>query len=557
MSISFILQALLVFLWTLAIVFFVLHRGRAYLMYFQQEEYDGSRFRHWLKDRHGRDRLTSLAAILAGGLSFGAAYGLSWLDTPALMILIAGLYEGFRRSRKALLTAKKPLVSTERARRILAVYLALMAFLGSGFLIIAHWQPVPLIAMLVLFSLIAAQIAPYALLAANRLLSPFEQRVKARYLGEAKEKLAHLQPYIIAITGSYGKTSTKSILAHILSSAAPTLATPGSINTDMGITRVVREQLKPDHRYFIVEMGAYGPGSIARLCRLAPPKLAIITAVGWAHYERFKTVDRVFDAKFEMADAARANGGKTIVNRDAVPQNKLDERLSRDDSLILVKTNPHAEAVHETITGLSVQSAKQDRDGISLVINGSDFGEISLRAPLYGLHQGQNIACATAAALQMGMPISSIKAALATVPQSRHRLEVIEAKGITIIDDAYNSNPSGFASGLELLDILQKPGGRRLLITPGMVELGSRHDEEHRTLGELAGQHVDIALIVTPERILSFIEGFNSRKNDQAQLLRFATQDEAQNWIKDHARADDVILYENNLPDLYEQLPGF
>src|ERR1700683_3694665 len=123
---------------------------------------------------------------------------------------------------------------------------------------------------------------------------------------------------VIAVTGSYGKTSVKHILGHVLETAAPTLITPGSVNTAMGIARVIRERLQPHHRYFVVEMGAYGPGSIRRLCALTPPKMGIVTAIGMAHYERFKSLEAVAAAKFELAEAVAANGGKTIAAADVL-----------------------------------------------------------------------------------------------------------------------------------------------------------------------------------------------------------------------------------------------
>src|SRR6202050_4878731 len=121
---------------------------------------------------------------------------------------------------------------------------------------------------------------------------------------------------VIAVTGSYGKTSVKHILGHVLETAAPTLITPGSVNTAMGIARVVRERLQPHHRYFVVEMGAYGPGSIRRLCALTPPKMGLVTAIGMAHYERFKTLETVAAAKFELAEAVAEQGRTLLAGAD-------------------------------------------------------------------------------------------------------------------------------------------------------------------------------------------------------------------------------------------------
>lgn len=554
MTATYFANTVLLVLLLLALPVFIYQRGLAYLMFFQQEEYDRQRFLIWLKQAQARDRITSLAAILAGVIGFGGAYGQAWTSPVMALIVLTGLIEGIRRSILPRRHAKKALVMTKRARRILMVYMVFSILLGATLWLATNlWQTAPDddILLLTLMVLILAQSAPYLLTAANGALSPFESRVRKRFLKEAKDKLTRLDPHIIAITGSYGKTSTKSILAHILSGAAPTLATPGSVNTEMGITRIVREQLNPDHRYFIVEMGAYGPGSIARLCRLCPPSDGIITAVGWAHYERFKSEQTVFDAKFELADAVRAANGAIVINEDAISREMLATRTGRTGETFL-------SVGHDERACLRLLDVTQTANGLTLKIASDKLGTTELRAPLYGTHQAMNILAATALCLHLGLSIDAIRAALANTPQARHRLEVIARGDITIIDDAYNANPAGFASGLALLDILRKsPNGRRILISPGMVELGARHEEEHARIGKLAAQHVDIALIVTPDRISSFVEAFLTHKPDSAHLMRFERQADAEDWIKANAQPGDAILYENNLPDLYEAHPVF
>lgn len=517
-------------------------RLRGYLLFFQQEEYDRRRFLRWLRETGARDRATSLAALVAGVLLFA---GEAIPRAVPMLLLVAGLAEGMRRSLRPTAGAKKALAMTARARRI-----HLLAFgLGTS-LAVALQAAAGMTGAggAVLAVLVAAQAAPFLLPLADALLAPFERRVKARFRAEAVDKLARLEPFVIGITGSYGKTSVKHILHHILSAAAPTLMTPGSVNTEMGITRVVREKLTPEHRYFIVEMGAYGPGSIARLCRLAPPGLGVITAVGLAHYERFRSVEAVFHAKFELADAVAAAGGTTVVAADAVPPELLAARLAaRPEGIRTVGTSgaPRLAAARQTPAGLELDLAGEGEPATTLAV------------PLHGEHQADNVLVAVAAARELGLPMETIRAALATMPQIRHRLEVSRGGGIAVIDDAYNSNPKGFAAALALLDTLVGPGGRRILVTPGMVELGARHEEEHARLGALAARHVDLALVVTPERIEGFVAAFLAGKGENAELLRFARQAEAETHVRALLRPGDAVLYENNLPDLYEARPRF
>lgn len=537
--------------------FFSLRRLLTFLHIFQQEEYDNRRFTAWLGDRRAFDRRASLALAAAGvaALVLGALAG-GWALAALLLAaaaVLAGLGAAEADPRR---TGKKPLALTLRARRILGLAWALGIVAAAGAAaVLAVWSPGGAAAVVAatLAGIVLVQVQPLLLTAANRLLAPYERRVNDRFLGEARDALARLRPTVVAITGSYGKTSTKQILAHVLSTVAPTLATPGSVNTPLGIARIVREQLKPQHRFFIAEMGAYGPGSIARLCDLAPPDLAAITAVGDAHYERFRSLETVADAKFEIATAALARGGHVVVNADQVERRFHGPRVAgAPGSFTLVTTD--AGLAEPGADAYVIQDAEQTVEGIALTLRHGGESH-RLAAPLYGLHHCANVAVAFVLARRLGVPAESIAAALRSTPQVQHRLQVIRAEGRpTLIDDAYNSNPVGFASALALLDRLgAASGGRCVLVTPGMVELGARHDAEHLRIGKLAGDVVDLALVIGPERIPSFLDGFGQGSREGRALHRFPSFAEAKRWLDANAARDDVVLIENDLPDLYER----
>lgn len=558
-------------------LWFALERGKTLMMIFQQEEYDDVRFISWFKDNKAYDRRASLwliSAILVGAISHTSLTGevgsaLTYAAFLVWPLITLAFVHGALLSRAARKSSKKPLVMTARVKRINLVYLALTAGVlalitlasylapkgahyavqidmdGIGFVSLHYnWQLIFAAVMLLVF----VQLAPVLMVVANKLLEPAEERVKAGFRAEAIEKFAKLQPKVIAITGSFGKTSTKHILNHILEAAAPTLATPGSVNTDMGITRVIREQLDEKHQFFIVEMGAYGPGSIARLCRLTPPDVGLITAVGAAHYERFKTLETVARAKFELAEAVFEKHGEVVVNKDGIAPDLLTERMT---------AVPGTYRVVGTEAEVAISDYRLTADGIEVTVQ--DAGEKhTLKAPLFGRHQAGNIALAAVSAHALGLPWAAIKGALASMPQIRHRLEVTKTPGgATIVNDAYNSNPVGFEAALECLDVLKGEKGRRILVTPGMVELGDKHDEEHASLGRLAAQHCDVILVVTPERIPTFLEGVSASNNGNTTVMTFSKQADAEAWVNSHWQAGDVILFENNLPDLYEAVIRF
>jgi len=515
-------------------VVFAARRLLTYLHLFQQEEYDNGRFLAWLWRERAFDRRLSLVllAILAAHVVLQRWALLDGVFAAAVGITCVSLAILERDPRK---TAKKPLAMTSRAKRIYAIALALCAVLGLLAALASEF---------VLGWIIAVQLVPLTLAGANLLLRPFEAQVQRRYWREAHEKLRRLDPLVIGITGSYGKTSVKHILGHVLETAAPTLITPGSVNTAMGIARVVRERLQPHHRYFVVEMGAYGIGSIRRLCALTPPRLGIITAIGKAHYERFKTLDAVAQAKFELAEAARDNGGTVIVAADTLEFACPREFLEHHRDIVVT--------VGDGANDLAIASLHQEPDGIVARVawRGTDY---ELRAPLYGLHQGRNIALVFAAACSLGLPPEDVITSLKSTPQIAHRLELKrQGDGTIVIDDAYNSNPVGFASALGLLDVLRRPDGRRILVTPGMVELGSEHEAEHARIGRLAAEHVDVLLAVAPHRVAPLVHAF-SEAAPQRQVVSCAGFAEARLWLDKNLGGRDVVLIENDLPDLLER----
>jgi UDP-N-acetylmuramoyl-tripeptide--D-alanyl-D-alanine ligase len=514
---------------------FAARRLLTYLHIFQQEEYDGPRFLAWLWRERASDRRVSLAlvALFIVELILSGGIAPHWLFVALVGVLCLGAAMIERDPRK---TAKKPLAMTARAKRIYAIALMLLAIVGIAAALTTNW---------VAIWLVPVQLVPLALVIANLILSPFEARVQRRYWDEARAILQRHDPIVIGITGSYGKTSVKHILGHVLETAAPTLITPGSINTAMGIARIIRERLAAHHRYLVVEMGAYGIGSIRRLCELTPPKLGIITAIGKAHYERFKSLDAVAKAKFELAEAARDNGGSAIVAADTLEFAWPREFVARHRDRVV---NVGAEATADLV----IDSLRQEADGIIAEVQwrGSRY---LLRAPLYGLHQGRNVALAFAAACTLGLVPEDVVAALRSTPQIAHRLEVKrQGDGAILIDDAYNSNPVGFASALDLLDVLRQPEGRRILVTPGMVELGSEHEAEHARIGRLAVQHVDVLLAVAPHRVEPLATAFAAAAPER-EIVPCPTFAEARHWLERNLGRRDVVLIENDLPDLYER----
>ena len=513
---------------------FAAKRLLTYTHAYQQEEYDSPRFFSWMVSNLVFDKRLSILVIIASGI---------WVLMPREPILYSFiLFAGFTfiatREKDPRVIAKKKLAITNRVKRILFIAFPIIALIGL----------VALISGAVPLWLLAIHVIPFTLMIGNAALQPFENRIQKGFWDEAHDKLANSEVKTIAITGSFGKTSVKHILGHILSMAAPTLITPGSVNTPMGIARIVRERLNERHKYFICEMGAYGKGSIERLCRLAPPKLSMVTAIGHAHYERFKSLDTVAETKYEIAEAAIANEGTTIIHQNTMKFNHAKNMVeAHPDHFVIVGEGSEStfsiNNISQTMTGLQVRVSYQGKN-------------YTLNAPIFGLHHGDNIALAFAAACALGLKPDDVAIALKSTPQISHRLEVKPnaLNGGTIIDDAYNSNPQGFRAALDALDALGREK-RRILVTPGMVELGEAHDERHKELGRYAAARCDIAIVINAPRIQTFVNAFHQAKSGTQEIYAMASFAEAEAWLTQNMSANDIVLLENDLPDIYENVP--
>ncbi|MBU1262741.1 UDP-N-acetylmuramoyl-tripeptide--D-alanyl-D-alanine ligase [bacterium] len=368
------------------------------------------------------------------------------------------------------------------------------------------------------------QLASLNLVLANILIWPTEKLINLRYLIMAKKKLKRLKPKVIGITGSYGKTSTKHILAHILSQKYKVLATPESYNTLMGICKVINNNLLPEHQIFIVEMGAYKRGDIKELCDLVKPEIGILTGIGLQHLERFGSVENIRKTKFELIESLPKDG-IAILNSGCKYCQKFQPK---------VKTIRY---------GGQEKGIRVSAEGLSFSVNG-----ITFQTSLLGSHNLQNILSAIACARELKMTLEEIQRAVFSLPQIPHRLQLIKTPTSIIIDDAYNSNPVG---AKEALFLLSQFSGRKILVTPGMIELGEKEYEENRLFGEEAAKTCDVVILVGKKRTKAIADGLLSAGFSKDNLFVVKSLDEARDKLSQIR--GDVILFENDLPDNYDE----
>ena len=356
------------------------------------------------------------------------------------------------------------------------------------------------------------------------MLGPIEGRLGERWVTLAKARLAASRARVVAITGSYGKTTTKGYLGHVLSGRFRTLVTPASYNNRMGLARAINEHLAPGIEVFVAEMGTYGPGEIADLCTFVPPEVAVITAIGPVHLERFGSIEAIVAAKREILGPARV----AVINVD-------------DDLLARVAEE---EAANRKVVRVSAQDAAADVSVVdqTLRIGATEYGLVGPEVfPM-------NLACAVGAAIELGLPPHEMARRLADLPVAPHRRQIATSEGgIVIVDDTYNSNPEGAIAGLESL--MAVPGnGRKVVVTPGMVELGARQDEENQHFASLAVSQVSDLVVVGQTNRSALLRGAATGK---ATVTVVTSRAEAVNWVRSHLGPGDAVLYENDLPDHY------
>ena len=427
---------------------------------------------------------------------------------------------------------KKQFVITARIKRLYGfnfVLLGIAAYFISrtGNVFLASLWPV----------LLPAWIAACGLVAWG-----LEKIISEAYFRSARKKLLSQKDLIrIGITGSYGKTSVKQFLGTILEEKYAVLITPKSFNTPMGVTRTIRERLLPSHQVFIAEMGARHVGDIKELCRLVKPEIGILTSVGPQHLDTFKTVERVTKTKYELIDALPA-GGPSFFADDGAICRKLYEQTPEPKTLVALLPGD---------ADLWCEDIAVSPDGSAFTLCFKDGERLQVTTGLLGEHNIQNIVLAAAVAKNLGLSGQQILRGIRRIEPVKSRMELIKVpNSYTIINDGFNANP---ISAKAALDILSKFPKRRIIITPGMVELGAEEAAFNKTFGSQIAEAADIAIIVGKKRVQPILDGLNEAGFPQEAVYRVDSLEESTKVLQTLVQKTDTVLYENDLPDNYQE----
>jgi len=423
--------------------------------------------------------------------------------------------------------SKTPLKFTKRVCRMLFCILIFESLIW--FLILYYVS----VWWIILLDLIVNLIfLPFLLIVFHYFLYPIEFFIKKKYLSKAKKKLKNFKGIKIAITGSFGKTSTKNILKEILSQKYKVVSTPLNYNTPMGLCKTILGEMVGDEGIFIVEMGARHKGDIKELCQIVEPDIGILTSVGEQHIETFGSIDNVLATKFELCEYLSPT--KVCFFDCCSGYNKKLFKKATCKKIALGKE-------------YEIKNSKLSSKGLEFNLK-SKNEELVLNTKLLGFHMSKNIAISVMVAKYLNVSNAQIQKAVENLKPTKHRLELISKGELNILDDAYNSNYEGFCEALKVLKMFQ---GRKIVVSPGLVELGQKQYELNFKIGKQIAKSCDYVIIMNKINKIAIKNGLKSENFNKNNIFYAQTRGEQKDIVAKLISKQTSILFENDLPDDY------
>ncbi|MBF4694577.1 UDP-N-acetylmuramoyl-tripeptide--D-alanyl-D-alanine ligase [Fusibacter ferrireducens] len=532
------------FIGILLILVLIFLRSKDDLQKFQQNSYRIKRYSKWLTGKNNtffkpHEWLYVLGAIL-------------FIFTPVVYLKVLGLFlilldYYFFWLIKSATKSKLKLNVTARVKRMMFTNALILIFLFLGWYYAADASKTILellIAGLYLGSFLLTMMS-------NLINMPLETQINDYYYKDAQKIMAkNPNLTVIGITGSYGKTSTKNVLYQILSKDFNVLMTPESFNTKMGLTRTIRTYLKPTHQILIAEMGAKEIGDIKELCDFVHPKIGIITSIGPQHLETFKTIENVISTKGELFKHLLPNG-TAFVNVDDDHILKLPHR--EDLNYIHFSTNTNY-ADMMPLPDYAIEDVHLSGKGSSFtLVHVPSKKKVRLNTKLLGRHNLANIVSGVAVALELGVSMERLNTLIIDIKPVEHRLSYRCINDTyTLLDDAFNSNPIGSKMALEVLERFE--GNSKIIITPGMIELGSESFALNKKFGEQIAKVCDFTILVGKKQTEPIQEGLIESQYPSSKLYIASDLSDALRKLDEIVSKDDVVLIENDLPDTFNEI---
>ncbi len=520
-----IIKIMLTILWLM----YMFYRTKKSLHMLQQNLYDDDyRYIKWIKNNFDKIMLSfELSQVL---LIFFILYVKKGIIIEILfgIIYLILLIRSFGISYKEVI--KKPLVITKRIKRLLTTILLI-------YIISIYFLCYKLNINYYLILTTMAYLQYFIVLIAVKINIPVEKCVYLSFKNKAIKKLKNMTNLkVIGITGSYGKTSSKNILNEILNVKYNSITTPRNLNTPYGLIMTINNNLDKFDDIFIAEMGAYKVGEIKELCDLVHPKYGILTRIGKAHLELFGSVENIQKAKFELIESLPSDG-VAVLNADDPMQ--VSYKLKNKVKTIWIAIDNDADF---RATNIKVSNTGTTFD---LIIKGNKE-KYKFETKLLGYANIYNILASIALGYEFGVNVKQLQSAVKSVNQIEHRLELKRNGDLTYIDDAYNSNPVGSKMAL---DVLKMMPGKKIIVTPGMIELGSIEDLENTKFGEHIADVCDEVILVGKEQTKAIYKGLKNKKYSEDKIHILEDVIDAFSLINKLKGKETYVLLENDLPD--------
>ena len=444
---------------------------------------------------------------------------------------------------------KKPLTFTQRARRLYNtnIVLNIIILLAPSIIYLSFDRIMTIYIygfLLLIFGYILYKIQPLIMYISTIIIKPVEDKINMGFYVNAQEKIkARDDLNVIGITGSFGKTSTKFIVSTILSQKLNVLTSPESYNTPMGLSKVINNDLNQDHEVFVAELGARLIGEIREVAVLVQPKIGIITNIGPAHIETFKNIENIMKTKYELI-VELTTDGVAIFNYDNEYIKKLADKTFKEKILYGLEDTDNLNMYADNIV--------VSEFGSTFTLKDDEGNSVECKTKLLGKHSIYNILAGACVAKVLGFTFEEISFGISKIEPVDHRLNIINpGTGIIIIDDAFNSNPIGTKAALDVLSQFKE--GKKIIVTPGMIELGEMEESANREFGVNIGKVCDYVILVGEKRTEPIYEGLMETNFNKDNIFIVNNLEEASEQIGKIARPKDVVLFENDLPDNYTE----
>ena len=525
---------LLIFSLIIGFIYYFVENTKSLHMLQQNWYNEGNRYIKWIKNN-------SKKVFIDLDMFFILFIIFIFIDKKLSMILFCIFYVICLRNflhKKKIEQVKKPLALTKRVKRLM-ITSSLIYLIPAAIIILTFKEKLLPYYYLVLGLL--SYLNYFVILISNIINIPIEKSVFRHFYKKASRKINDMHNLkVIGITGSYGKTSSKNILNDILSVKYNTCPSPKNFNTTNGLMITINNHLDKFNDVFIAEMGAFKRGEIKELCDLVHPKYGILTKVGTAHMDSFGSQENIQKGKFELIESLPEDG-VAVLNRDDELQ--VSYNLKNNCKVIWIGVDNEADVMATNI--------KQTSKGMTFdCIFKGDKTKYKFETRLLGKANIYNILAGIALGHELGIEINQLILGVKKVKSIEHRLELKKYGDINIIDDAYNSNPVGSKMAVEVLGLMP---GKKIIVTPGMIELGDKQYELNMKFGEYISEVCDEVILVGEAQTKPIYDGLMNKKYNKKNIHIINDVKVAFKLMQELKGKETYVLLENDLPDIFNE----